>query len=57
VYCRGEEHAANGAVSSEHSNVAPSSLEKVNDAVVLVVDAAGPEPIVVCGGEMSIVHA
>jgi hypothetical protein len=51
VNVMGEEHAANGAVSSEHSNVVPASLaENVNVALVASVEAAGPESMVVSGG-------
>jgi hypothetical protein len=44
-------HAAKGPPSREHSKVEPDSLaENVNVALVLVVEAAGPESIVVSGG-------
>jgi hypothetical protein len=54
VRSRGDVHAANGALSSEHSKVEPDSLEEnVKLALVLVVVAAGPEPIVVSGAVVS----
>jgi hypothetical protein len=47
-------HVSNGAPSSEHSNVTPSSLaEKRNLALVLAVGSAGAESIVVTGGVVS----
>ena len=46
----GTSHAANGAPSSEHSNVEPaSSAAKANDAVRATVSAGGPSVRVVCG--------
>jgi hypothetical protein len=53
-------HAANvpgpAGVSSLHSNVAPASLENVNDWVVAVVVPLGPPVIVVSGAVVSIVN-
>jgi hypothetical protein len=57
VYWRGEAHAANGAVSSEHSKVDPVSVaENVKVADVLAVRPFGPESIVVSGGVTSTVQ-
>ena len=54
VRSTGDVHAANAAASNEHSNVAPASLaENTNVAVVLVVEAAGPERTVVFGAVTS----
>ena len=50
-------HAANAAASSRHSNVAPGSLVKVNDADVLFVVPVGPPVIVVSGAAASTVNA
>jgi hypothetical protein len=57
VYSFGEAHDTNAAPSSEHSNVAPASLAaRVRLAEVLVVLAAGPDGIVVCGAVESTVQ-
>jgi hypothetical protein len=49
-YPFGDEHAANGAPSSAHSNVVPATSEmKLNDALVEVVLSAGPEVMNVSG--------
>jgi hypothetical protein len=57
VYCFGEEQVANAAPSSEHSNVDPwSSAENAKLALVLDVDAAGLESIVVWGAVASTVQ-
>src|ERR687896_457305 len=49
-----ETHSVNGAPSSEHSKVTPSSLaEKRKRASLLAVAAAGAESIVVTGGVVS----
>jgi hypothetical protein len=54
VYSAGEVQASYAAPSSEHSKVEPASLEeKVRVALVLVVVASGPEPIVVSGAVVS----
>jgi hypothetical protein len=48
VNWRGEEHPAKVALSSEHSNVEPVSVdENVNVAKLSCVVALGPLPIVV----------
>ena len=47
-------HASNGAASSEHSKLAPSSsATKWNRAVVLVLLAGGVEVMIVSGGIVS----
>ena len=47
--------AANAAASRRHSNVAPGSLVKVNDADVLFVVPVGPPVIVVSGAAVETV--
>ena len=57
VYVAGEEQAAKVPGPSLHSNVEPDSLEvKLSVAEVEFVGSAGPEPIVVFGAVVSIVH-
>src|SRR5687767_3371051 len=54
----GETQDANAAPSRAHSKVALGSDENSNDALVLVVEAAGPEVIVVSGATAgSTVHS
>src|SRR6201999_2677108 len=54
---RGDVQAAYAALSSEHSNVEPTSVAvNANDAVVAFVLAGGVVPIVVFGAAVSIVH-
>jgi hypothetical protein len=54
---RGEVHGSNAAPSSEQAKVEPDSLAaRVNEAEVLVVLAAGPDGIVVCGAVESTVQ-
>jgi hypothetical protein len=54
VSVTGEAHVANAPPSVEHSNVEPVSLaEKVSVALVLAVEAFGPESIVVSGAVRS----
>src|SRR5688572_17843601 len=51
-YVAGEVHDENGSASSAHWKVEPVSLEeKTNFAVLSVVSTAGPEMIVVSGGD------
>ena len=56
VYACGEVHAANAALSRRHSNVAPGSLVKANDAVFVVMVPVGPLVIVVSGAAVSTVN-
>ena len=50
----GDVHAANGAVSSEQLNVTPVSFAvNMNVAVVAVVEAPGPPPMLDTGGVVS----
>ena len=57
VRSRGLVQAANGAASSEHSNVEPASVaEKAKVALVLCVVAGGADVIVVFGGAVSTVQ-
>ena len=54
LYSFGLVHEAHEAESNWQANVDPDSLElNANDALVEVVDAFGPEPIVVVGGVVS----
>jgi hypothetical protein len=56
VYCLGDSQLEKAPVSSAHSNVAPGSAENSKRAVVSVVSAGGPDPIVVSGAVRSTVQ-
>ena len=58
VYACGDVHAANAALSRRraHSNVAPGSLVKANDAELEVMVPVGPLVIVVSGAAVSTVN-
>ncbi len=56
VYACGDVHAANAALSRRHSNVAPGSLVKANDAEFVVMVPVGPLVIVVSGAAVSTVN-